>query len=186
MNHRLDFHHRIPIEIFHDREDVSLIVRINNEIQFSKTYSAGITHKEEIKFYYDYSESKKNILDFEFNGNIESPNRYLKINSIEINDTYINLYNADYCPRLNKIWWNGLTEKKKKHYQTMIYGCNGNKFGWFGNIKYYFYCGVDFKSKWAASENVQETLLCAVTPWIFLDKSYTKAWDKKKSYGKLL
>jgi len=120
MNQKLDFHHRIPIEIFHDNEDVSLTVRVNNEIQFNKTFSAGQIHCEEIKFYYDYIALKKNILDFEFSGTVESPNRYLKINSLEINDTYINLYNADYRPKLNQLWWNSLTDKKKNYYQSMI------------------------------------------------------------------
>jgi hypothetical protein len=187
MNYNLNFAHRIPIKVFHPSDTVSVGIKINDQSVFSETFAPGHEHSRNVEFYYSYTDGDKNIIEFEFSGKVESSSRYLAINSLEVNNVYINLYDAHYIPNLNRIWWESLNHKAKDRYLDMIYGKNGNKFGWFGKIKYYYYCGVDFKSRVKTDADNTETLLGKSPNWVFLDqKANTSTSRKSSKYGKLL
>lgn len=186
MNRTLNFYHRIPILVFHDKEDVSVLIKINDTVVFDQKFTKNIEHSVVVDFYHEYEESTKNVIEFEFNGTVESSNRYLQIDSLEINSVYINLYNFNYKPKLDESWWNSLRGKRKEKYLDLIHGI-GNRFGWFGNIKYNFYCGFDLKSRLNTDADKDEKLLGQSADWVFLDtKSNTTCAGKLKRYGKLL
>jgi hypothetical protein len=187
MNQILNFSHQIPIKVFHSNTTVSVVVKINNEIVCTESFAPGIEHVRNVEFYYNYINGNKNTIEFEFSGIKESSNRYLIINNIAINNVQIELYDAHYTPTLNPVWWKTLTPTQKDYYQHMIYGKNGNTFGWFGNIKYYYYCGVDTKTRLKTDADKTETLLSRSANWIFLDeRSNMISPGKLKTHGKLL
>ena len=67
-NRSLNFFHEIPIEVFHETNEVYVKLSINNFLIFEKTFLPGILHCETIKFYKEYDESCKNIICFDFFG----------------------------------------------------------------------------------------------------------------------
>jgi len=179
MNNRsLNFSHEIPIEVYHENTDVSIKVSINDSVMFEKVYSPGIVHTETIRFYNEYVESKQNTICFEFLGNVEAQHKYLKINSILINNAWLNFYNADYRPVLNQEWWDELTEVEQEHYLDIIYGINGNTFGWFGQIIFKFAAGYDWKSKFDKESPISK-ILSSKEDWVFLDESGNNPWEKR-------
>ena len=187
MNQSLDFFHQIPIKVFHDKDTVAVQVKVNHTVVFSETFAPGVEHQRTVAFRYNYNDGEKNTLEFEFSGSVESSNRYLIIGGVGINNTTVDVYEAHYTPQLNQQWWQNLTAKKQESYLDSIHGKNGNKFGWFGTIKYYYYCGVDLKSRYNTSATKSELLLGRAPSWVFLDeKANTLSPVKVKRYGKLL
>lgn len=179
MNNRsLDFFHEIPIEVYHDTDEVEVTVSVNNELKFKKKYMRGILHKDSIMFRHEYNDAEKNNIKITFNGTVESANRYLKIKSIAVNDIYINMYDANYQPILNKLWWNSLDEFDKDTYLDIIYGKNGNTFGWFGEIVFSYACGYNTKSKQFLKDTT-DIILSKKVDWIFLDSLHNNQWERK-------
>lgn len=187
MNQKLNFFHRIPIKVFHDTEDPVVVIKINNNTVFSQCFAKGTEHFCNVQFWHEYQDGEQNTLEFNFNGSLESANRYLIINSIEINNVYVGLYDAHYTPKINPQWWDSLLLSEKEYYLDIIYGKNGNTFGWFGNIKYYYYCGVNLKSRTNTDADKNEILLSRSAEWIFLESAPNTLFPGKlKKHGKLL
>jgi hypothetical protein len=186
MNQVLNFLHRIPIEVFHNNDDVTVTVTVNNEVKFSETFEKNKIHKKEVLFYHEYNDADKNTLEFNFSGKIETKDRYLIINSVEINKVRLYLYNSVYEPKINLLWWNTLSAEQKDYYTDMIHGNRGNKFGWFGKIKFDYCCGVDLKSKFKVSNNKTEILLGSSIDWVFLDEKSNTSIPGKSNNGTLL
>jgi hypothetical protein len=177
-NQSLNFFHEIPIEVYHENTDVSIKVSINDLVMFEKVYSPGVVHTETIRFHNEYIESNKNTICFDFSGDAEAQHKYLKINSILINNIWLNLFNADYRPILNQEWWDSLPEEEQESYLDIIYGINGNTFGWFGKIIFKFAAGYDWKSKFN-KESHMATILNSKENWIFLDETDNQPWEKR-------
>ena len=179
-NQSLNFSHEIPIEVYHDNADVLIKISINDSIMFEKVYPPGVIHTETIRFYNEYIDSAKNTICFDFSGNAEAYTKYLKINSILVNNSWLNLFNANYMPILNQEWWNNLTELEQESYLDIIYGVNGNTFGWFGQISFEFAAGYDRKSniKMGQEQNIH-CILGTKLDWVFLDENENKPWEKR-------
>lgn len=185
MNNRsLNFFHEIPLEVYHSSDTVTVEISINNHIVYNQEYSAGKVHHDVVSFYYEYADAEKNCLVVNFRGNTDALKKYIKIKSVAINQTWLNLYNADYKPTLNSTWWNSLTDKEKTKQQEIIYGKRGNTFGWFGEILFDFGTGVDNRSRFMLNNNI-DSILSKKLDWIFLDNIDANKWDLK-SNDKLL
>ena len=177
-NQSLNFLHKIPIEVYHDNADVLVKISINDSIKFEKVYSPGVIHTDTVTFRNEYVDSNSNTICFDFSGDAEAYTKYLKINSILINNVWLNLYNADYKPALNQDWWNNLTESEQESYLDKIHGMNGNTFGWFGQISFKFLAGYDWKSKQLQEPNIS-TILGIKQDWIYLDGNENYPWEKR-------
>ena len=179
-NRSLNFFHEIPIEVFHETNEVYVKLSINNFLIFEKTFLPGILHCETIKFYKEYDESCKNIICFDFFGNKDAQNKFIKIKSISINNIWLNLYNANYKPLLNPEWWDSLTSNEQENYLDIIHGKNGNTFGWFGKVFFEFAAGYDRKSKikMRRVSNINE-ILSSNLDWVYLDNYENSPWEKK-------
>jgi len=170
-NNRLIFKHRIPIELSAET-NTALTVLINNEVCFKKNYLGNKKHKEVIEFEKEYSDGTKNTISFLFSGEREVAKKSLKILQICINRQVLNVYNAEYFPKINDDWWEQLNTKEKNKYTELIYGRTGAEFGWYGEINFYYCCGVDLKSWFRYSNsNSHNNLLHERLNWIYLDEN---------------
>ncbi len=177
-NQNLNFLHQIPIEIYHDTDDVEIQISVNNKLKFKKKYMRNILHNDLVAFRHEYNDAEQNTIKITFSGTVETANRYLKIKSVLINDIYINMYDANYRPILNKLWWNSLDECNKEKYLDIIHGKNGNTFGWFGEISFSYACGYNTKSK-QFLKNSMDIILSKKVDWIFLDNLHNNPWERK-------
>ena len=100
-NKKLNFPHTIPIEVFHDNNSTTVEIFLNNELKFSKTFEPKKVHKETVTFNHLYQSGQRNQIKFVFSGLAEAQSKYLKINSLIINNQLVNIYNANYQPELN-------------------------------------------------------------------------------------
>jgi hypothetical protein len=179
-NFKLNFSHDIGFEVFQDNADPTLQIFINDEIVFNETFAAGILHKRTAEFYHDYLDCKKNCVRFKFTGEKESPNRYIKLKRISINDTYLNILQPYYKPTLNQEWWDTLNDTDRKEMLSRIHGnCNGI-FGWYGTFDFYFNSGMDFSSKYRGCSEDKDTVIGVRPTWVTLVKNtVTKPWHGK-------
>jgi hypothetical protein len=176
-NLNLNFFHEIPIEVYHESDTVSLTVFVNNTLVFEKTYPPSVLNKETITFRHEYLDAEQNTIKFNFNGKSESSNRFLKIKSIAINGIWLNIYNANYRPKLNPVWWNNLTNIDKEKYLDIIHGKNGNTFGWFGEIEFNFATGYDTSSRCLLKNNM-DLILSKKIDWVFSNRSNKNIWER--------
>lgn len=183
-NQILNFLHEIPIEVFHENDSVSVEVYINDDLVHQTEYEANIVHSDLISFYHDYNDAEKSCINIKFSGNSEAREKYLKIKSIFINSIRINVNNANYRPKLNPEWWTSLNDQQKETYLEIIYGTNGNKFGWFGEISFDFATGFDKRSSYKLENNIDK-IISKKLDWIFLDNHDSDQWSRK-SNDKLL
>lgn len=145
-NKKLNFPHTIPIEVFHENNSTTVEIFLNNELKFGKTFAPKKVHKETVTFSHLYQSGQRNQIKFVFSGSAEAESKYLKINSLIINNQLVNIYNANYQPELNPEWWESLEEKDKEKYLEIIYGKNGTTFGWYGKIDVEYLTFFDQKS----------------------------------------
>lgn len=175
------FEHVIPIEVYHKTDETNLVISVNNEIKFKKQYSKDKIYSETIKFLHNYNNGDKNTLSFDFQGNSETEKKYVKIYSIAINNIRLTLYNALYEPVINQEWWEQLTETEHEHYQNIIYGNNGNTFGWFGKIHFaYFTATARDKLSLDNKDYILNRITSTKTDVIYLDNKKVNAWDIQK------
>tara|TARA_R110000782_G_scaffold106289_2_gene194498 strand:- start:7 stop:570 length:564 start_codon:yes stop_codon:yes gene_type:complete len=177
-NTKLIFKHQIPIELFAET-NTALTVLINNEVCFKKNYPENNKYKEVIEFEKEYSDGAKNTISFLFTGEQEVEKKSLKILQIGINDQMLNLFNAEYFPKLNQEWWEQLNDSDKKKYNERIYGTMGSEFGWYGEINFYYCCGVDLRTKFGYNNSdVNNQVLHERLNWIYLDESSVRGYHK--------
>lgn len=179
-NQSLNFFHKIPFEIYHDNDTVSIEIFVNNNLVYENYYTPGTVHRDCASFYYEYHESQKSCIKINFYSNTEAEKKYLKIKSVDINGVWLNLYNANYKPKLNPVWWNSLDQSQKDFYLETIYGKNGNTFGWFGEISFDFATGIDNRSCYMLKNNI-DTLLSKKIDWVFLDNTDVKQWESSNN-----
>lgn len=171
--------HKIPIELFAEC-DTRVEVRINDVSCFTKQYASDTLHKEVLELVHDYDQATKNTMSFLFSGDREVEKRSLKIKQICINDQTLNLFNAEYFPELNQEWWEQLNDSDKKKYNERIYGTMGSEFGWYGEINFYYCCGLDQRDKFRYNNQSNDTtrLLDERLNWIYLDQKSVKEYNK--------
>lgn len=177
----LHFNHTIPFRVFGEDCDVHLVVKINDEQIYEQNFEAGVEHTQTINLDKVYDDASKNRLSFLFSGDAEIEKKYLKIGQILINDQAINKYNAEYFPELNQDWWQGLTQQEQYEYNKIIYGNSGNHFGWYGEVNFYYYCGLNSSSMIYYNNNSKEDvdrLLDVSTNWIYKDKTSAKFYRR--------
>ena len=152
---------------------------INNEVCFKKNYPGNNKYKEIIEFEKEYSDGVKNTISFLFSGEQEVEKKSLKILQICINGQVLNVYNAEYFPKINEMWWEHLSDEDKNKYNEIIYGATGSEFGWYGEINFYYCCGVDIKSQFRYNTcNTNNQVLHERLNWIYLDESSVRGHTK--------
>ncbi len=144
-NKQLNFNHIIPIEVFHESDDVEVEILINDQSKFKKVFTAAVVHKQSVAFDHLYEPGQRNKLKFIFSGKSEAKTRYLKLNSININSQNLNVFNANYVPTINQEWWDSLSGDDKEKYLEVIYGKNGATYGWYGTVDLEYITVVDQK-----------------------------------------
>ena len=169
-NHKLNFGHVIGFEIFQDNDTPTLEILVNGTLVFDETFSANVVHSRTANFYHEYLDRHKNCIEFKFTGNRESANRYVKIKSVAVNDTYFNILRYFYKPDINQQWFDRLSENKRSQLKRKIYGNNAAVFGWYGSWKYYFNSGVDWSSKYLGCVNTANNFSIGNQSWITLTK----------------
>jgi hypothetical protein len=177
-NTKLIFKHQIPIELFAET-GTALTVLINNEVCFKKNYPENNKYKEVIEFEKEYRDGAKNTISFLFTGEQEVEKKSLKILQIGINGQSINIYNAEYFPKINEMWWEQLNDEDKNKYNEIIFGATGAEFGWYGEINFYYCCGVDLKSWFRYNNsNTNNHVLHEKLNWIYLDENSVRGHNK--------
>tara|TARA_B100001115_G_C15803324_1_gene397476 strand:+ start:61 stop:1188 length:1128 start_codon:yes stop_codon:yes gene_type:complete len=176
----LTFKHHIPVEVLSGDVPTTLRLEINGKQVVEKIFKENTVDKHVFEFEHSYEEAVKNKISFRWHGTTEHENKYCQIEHIVINDQLINLYNAEYFPTISDEWWRGLNDKQKEEYNQIIYGKAGNRFGWYGEINFYFCSGVNLQSKHNFNQNNRDPrkLLNEQNDWIFLDKSNSKVYHK--------
>ena len=183
-NTKLIFKHEIPIEVFAEcNTTVELLIK--NESCFKKEYKANTIHKEVIQFEKEYSDGAKNTISFLFTGEQEVEKKSLKILQIVVNGQVLNVYNAEYFPDINQEWWEQLSDEDKNKYNEIIYGATGSEFGWYGEINFYYCCGVDLRTKFGYNNSdVNNQVLHERLNWIYLDESSVRGYNKTAQRNK--
>ena len=176
----LEFEHVIPIEVHHDTDDSTLQIKINGKLKFDKKYDKG-THREVIRFTHPYTDGASNSLTISYDGEVEAENRYVKVNDMLINGVRLNKFNSTYRPKLNKVWWDSLDDREKDYYKDIIYGDNGNHFGWYGRISWNYYTGKDRSTRTkvttsSAYDNTDD-ILSMKMEWIYGDSTDHDTWE---------
>lgn len=179
---KLDFLHKIPLEVNASGVDTHLVIQINAQTVFEKTYAPG-PHTDIVEFSFAYDNSVKNKMEFVWTGAKEVANKHLRIRNIEINKQVLNLYNAEYFPNINNDWWQSLSNEEIDHYEEVIYGKTGNTFGWYGSINLYYCTGVDLRARYEYNnlDNDTRKLLHEGKNWIFANKDDAKIHHKSIS-----
>lgn len=176
-NYRLEFSHSFGFEIYQDNDTPRLQILINNTSVFDETFSADIVHQRTANFRHEYLDRQKNCVEFIFTGNKESPNRYVRVKNIAVNDTYINILQSYWNPDINQEWFDSLSDNDKFEMKRRIHGNNNGVFGWYGSWKYYFNSGVDFSSKYKGCVDDRDNVIGMRPVWITLSKNtVTKPW----------
>jgi hypothetical protein len=176
----LIFKHHIPVEVLSGDVPTTIRIEINNIAVAEKNFKPNSVDQHVFEFDHLYEEAVKNKICFKWHGTTEHENKYVKIENITINDQILNLYNAEYFPIISDEWWNSLEDQQKEEYNEIIYGKAGNKFGWYGEINFYYCTGVNFQSRhhFNKSNRDPRKLLNEQNDWIFLDKSDAKVYHK--------
>ena len=112
-NHKLNFGHNITFEIFQDNDSPRLEILINEITVFDETFTANVVHKRTAHFYHEYLDRHKNHIEFKFTGTRESSNKYVKLKSVVVNNTILNILRYYWNPEINQAWFNKLSENKK-------------------------------------------------------------------------
>jgi hypothetical protein len=182
MSKRLIFEHSIPVEVYSQTQETNLKITINDDKVFEKTFVSGVRHDDVIQFVKTYNDGVKNKITFlwSLSGQKEDSNKHLIIRDIIINKQLVNVYNALYYPKIKKEWWAQLSDDEKSYYRTLIYGNAGKKFGWYGEIVFYYCTGYDYKSRYLYNKNYKDNkkILSEKASWIYLDLSYAKEYHR--------
>jgi len=182
-NHKLNFGHNITFEIFQDNDSPRLEILINEITVFDETFTANVVHKRTAHFYHEYLDRHKNHIEFKFTGTRESSNKYVKLKSVVVNNTILNILRYYWNPEINQAWFDKLSENKKNEVKRRIYGNNHAMFGWYGSWKYYFNSGIDFSSKYKGCLNDIDNLNIGIRPdWVTLRKNnLVLPWEGDKN-----
>jgi hypothetical protein len=150
QNNTLHFRNQIQFEVFAEC-NTSVIVKIDDVEYFKRNYKANVLYTENLDFYHDYNDGGRSYLEFFFTGEREVATKYLKVNSIYINNTYTSNLGHYYYPDINPEWWNSLTPEQQKEVNHNIHINNGGHFGWYGRIKYEMRTAMDTNSHYIHS-----------------------------------
>ena len=176
----LDFAHTIPIEIYSNEHESKLTMHINGETKYSNYFATG-THTTLVRFNHSYVDGAKNTLKITYHGEDESTSKYLKVKNILINGIKLNIFNANYKPRFNDDWWSSLDHETKQSYLDSIHGANGNQFGWFGDISWTYYTGVDRRSKMKTRTSAQydniDDIVGMKMEWVYQNRQHNNSWE---------
>ena len=72
-----------------------------------------------------------------------------------------------------------------KKYEIIIYGATGSEFGWYGEINFYYCCGVDLRTKFGYNNSdVNNQVLHERLNWIYLDESSVRGYNKTAQRNK--
>ena len=176
----LYFKHHIPVEVLSGDVPTTLGVEINGKLVSEKIFKQNTVETHVFEFECAYEEAVKNKICFRWHGATEHENKWVKIENITINDQIINLYNAEYFPTISDEWWGSLEDQQKEKYNQIIYGKAGNRFGWYGEINFYYCTGFNFQSRHYFNKSSRDPrkLLNEQNDWIFLDKDDAKVYHK--------
>jgi hypothetical protein len=176
------FSHVIPVQVFSKTQKTNLKLFVNESLVYEKIFEPGIENEETIMFDRIYTNGTKNKISFFWSrqDQKEDSDKLLSIKDILIKKQPLNVHNAEYFPIIDQFWWSGLNDKERSYFNDIIYGKSGKKFGWFGEINFYFCSGVNFGSKHLynifykdsrklVSENIQ---------WIYDDESCVKTYNR--------
>ena len=173
-NRRLTFENIIPLEVYTDTGPASLLITLNDKKIFEKDYSESFTHKELVKFEAEYDDGSFNKLSFVLSGPPLTANKHLQIESININKQPINVLNSEYFPEIDESWWQDLSMEEQQKFNDIIYGKAGNKFGWWGEVNFYYCAGFDYKSKMRYNRHDNRSILHEQIDWVYLDEASIK------------
>ena len=177
-NRTLIFKSDVLLEAYTDNGPAGLMIELNGEKVFSKQFLEKNTHKEHVEFEAQHADGALNKLTFTFSGPPLTANKYFQIKGIAINKQSLNVLNAEYFPEIDQSWWEGLTAEQKINYDDIIHGKTGNKFGWWGQVNFYYCSGFDFKSKMRYNHYGNRSMLHEQVDWIYLDEHSIKDYKK--------
>lgn len=176
----LEFEHRIELEVHHDSSPFTITVLVNDSIKLNKDFIAG-THIDEIIFSHLYDDGGKNNLSIQYNGDQEAQKKYIKVKRIGINNVNLNIFNANYVPKIDQTWWDSLDKQTQQGFKDSIHGNNGNNFGWFGDISWTYFTGKNkiskMKVRTSADYDNTDDILGMKMEWIYEDNTQNNAWE---------
>lgn len=151
-NTELKFRNQIQFEVF-AQCSTKLVVQVDGVEHFNKNFEADKKYIEKLDFYHSYKDGGRSNLEFLFTGEKEVAKKYIKINSIYINNTYISQLQGYYYPDINPEWWDSLSKKQQQEMNDVIYINSGGHYGWYGRIKYELRTVKDSNSHYLNSIN---------------------------------
>lgn len=130
----MQLHHSIHYNIINEQNlPFELQIFINQDLKKIISFS-DLQNNNLLDFDYNYKQ-KNNCLEFVFKGQ-EQQQKLLKINSIKIHNTNINVLSGLYETESNE-WWQSLNQDQLSQARKRVLSHGGN-FGWFGKISYYY------------------------------------------------
>jgi hypothetical protein len=170
-NFALRFSHTVKFKVYNDSSPVSVSICLNETNYYKNEFSPMTIHEVDAKFIATVDDGVKNLLTIDFNGEAESPNRYLQVKEVSVHQRKLNRYKYFYDPIIDPTWWNALSGKEKDHYLDVIHINNGGQFGWYGRVSYEYYSGTDKTSGYLNDASAEDKLTNSLAQWVFDDGS---------------
>lgn len=181
--------HNLPVwtqfSVFHDCAEHSVVIDINGQEIFSKTFAPGIKHPVKIDDFFDFYHSGRKKITIDWNSEKETPNKYFKFNRWVINNQHISSFKCMYVPYENEyikdIRTHGTEEEKKQLRKQIIFACNS--YGWFGKMSWDFVLGDVLEQKQTLQDTAPERILNMHVVKIFMEQEDVEFHVKaKKKY----
>ena len=134
MPNRFNLRLNILCKCFNKESNHNLNIDIDGDIILSKKLNFGKIHTIKIDEFYDFKHSKIVKINFQWTGDKESADKYLKLWNIYVNDQLIPTYSLHYYPIENeyikklKSTPKGLATYKNKILKP------GQNYGWYGKL----------------------------------------------------
>lgn len=161
------FNHIANFEVKHLHDECTVTISVNDQTKFQKTYAPGL-YNETVGFTHEYGDGKENILKLSFTSAVEAHEKHIIVNDITINDTRLETINCLYEPQVNQDWWQSLSDEDQQMYERIIYGNANSHYGWYGNVYYTYFTGMNAASTYNAN-NQFDRLFTRKTEWVLQD-----------------
>ena len=153
MPNRFNLRLNILCKCFNKESNHNLNIDIDGNTILSKNLDFGKIHTIKIDEFYDFKHSKIVKINFQWTGDKESADKYLKLWNIYVNDQLIPTYSLHYYPIENeyikklKSTPKGLATYKNKILKP------GQNYGWYGKLMIEFKLGNTLELKKLAYNN---------------------------------
>lgn len=165
--------HTLPVwtqlKAFHDLAEHTLKINFDDKIVYEKTLEPNVVHHIKLNEHFDFSTSGRKTIKIDWNGAVDSGDKYVLLDKWVINNQLIGEYNCIYQPYENDYFEVMKTTNEWKKIEEKIFN-PGNRFGWFGTMTWEFLLGNRIELKKTEIADVPEVLLSVNLRKVYLDE----------------